>query len=133
MSEGNLEVARRLFAAWGRGDFSATLDVMAPHATLIVGEGFIESTVRVGPEQIAQYTREFMAQYEKGMVIEASDLRVNGDTVLARVVQRGKGKASGIEGEAWYFMLLSYRAGKIIRMESVLEQDDALQAAGLSE
>ncbi|MGI9020498.1 MAG: nuclear transport factor 2 family protein [Solirubrobacterales bacterium] len=133
MSEENVvELARELFADWAKGNFGTTLDAMAPHAVLIVREGFIESGVHVGADQIGEYTRGFMGQYDS-MVIEASDLQANGDTVFARVVQRGDGKASGIEMEMAYFMLISYRAGKIIRMESVIEEAEALEAAGLSE
>ncbi len=55
------------------------------------------------------------------------------DTVLARVVQHSKGRASGIEGDISYFVLFTFRGGKIVRMESVMGEDEALEAVGLSE
>jgi ketosteroid isomerase-like protein len=35
--------------------------------------------------------------------------------------------------EQEFFMLFTFRGGKIVRIESILERDDALEAAGLSE
>ena len=32
-----------------------------------------------------------------------------------------------------FFMVFTFRGGKIVRMESILNRDDALEAAGLSE
>ena len=76
--------------------------------------------------------RRFLDQWEE-VTIEAKRLRAVGDTVLATVVQHGKGRASGIEGDTHYFQLFTFRGGKIVRMESVMGQAEALEAAGLSE
>jgi ketosteroid isomerase-like protein len=54
-----------------------------------------------------------------------------GDTVLASVVQRAKGRVSGIEGEIPYFMLFTFRGGKILRVESIRDEREALEAVGL--
>jgi ketosteroid isomerase-like protein len=48
-------------------------------------------------------------------------------------VQRGEGKASRIEIEQEFFMLFTFQGGKIVRIESILERDQALEAAGLRE
>jgi ketosteroid isomerase-like protein len=56
-----------------------------------------------------------------------------GDTVLAEVVQHGKGRASGVEGDNQYFQLFTFRGGKIVRMESIMSEAEALEAVGLSE
>jgi ketosteroid isomerase-like protein len=56
-----------------------------------------------------------------------------GDTVLAETVQHAKGRVSGIEGEISYFILFTFRGGKIVRMESVMHRAEALEALGLSE
>jgi hypothetical protein len=51
---------------------------------------------------------------------------------VACVVQHGKGKVSGIEGDDSYFMLFTFHGGKIVRIESVRTEGEALEAAGLS-
>ncbi len=54
-----------------------------------------------------------------------------GDIVLADALQHGEGKASRIEMEQEFFMLFTFRKGKIVRIESILERGEALEAAGL--
>ena len=76
--------------------------------------------------------RRFLEHWEQ-LTIKATELRAAGDTVLARVVQHGKGAASGIEGDIPYFQLFTFRGGKIVRMESVMDEAEALEAAGLWE
>jgi ketosteroid isomerase-like protein len=73
-----------------------------------------------------------MDQFER-LFIEATDFRAAGDTVVVSVVQHGRGRTSGIEMQAPYFILFTFRAGKIVRMESFIEEAYALEAAGLSE
>jgi ketosteroid isomerase-like protein len=65
--------------------------------------------------------------------VKARDLQAAGDIVVADAVQHGEGKASRIEMEQRFFMLFTFRAGKIVRIESILDRDQALEAAGLSE
>jgi ketosteroid isomerase-like protein len=75
--------------------------------------------------------RRFLAQFER-TTFEAEDLRTAGDTVLVRLVQRGTGTTSGIEAELRFFMLFTFRGGKIVRMEAVLHEREALEAIGLA-
>jgi ketosteroid isomerase-like protein len=85
-----------------------------------------------GIDQVRAYWRDFLEQFER-TTIEAKRLRATGDTVLAQVVQHAKGRASGVEGDIPYFMLFTFRGKKIVRVESVIEEAQALKAAGLSE
>ena len=49
------------------------------------------------------------------------------------LVKHGKGRASRIDMRSPYFLPLTFRAEKIVRMEGVLDEAEALEAAGLSE
>ena len=73
-----------------------------------------------------------VAQWER-YTIEAEDFRATGDTVLARIHQRGKGKASGVDTDLRSYMVFTFRGRKIVRIDNVLDEADALEAAGLSE
>jgi ketosteroid isomerase-like protein len=44
-----------------------------------------------------------------------------------------KGRASGIEGDDRYYQLFTFRGGKIVRMEVIRDEAEALEAVGLSE
>lgn len=92
---------------------------------------FPEWGVFHGPDGVKQYMR-LLEQWER-LTVEAEDLSAIGDTVLARVVQHGKGRASGIEGDDHYFMLFTFRGGKLVRIETVRHEAEALEAVGLEE
>jgi hypothetical protein len=49
------------------------------------------------------------------------------------VLQRGVGLSSGIETELHYFQVWTFRGDAIIRIESIAEREQALEAVGLRE
>ncbi|MCD6022796.1 MAG: hypothetical protein K0R20_2506 [Actinomycetia bacterium] len=132
MSQENVEIAQEIVGAWAEGDFFSGATRFAPHAVLVVPREFVEFGVYVGEDRIRDYTLRFMGQYER-LFIEATDFRAAGDTVVVSVVQHGRGRTSGIEMQAPYYILFTFRAGMIVRMESFIEEARALEAAGLSE
>jgi ketosteroid isomerase-like protein len=56
-----------------------------------------------------------------------------GDHVMVTTLQRGRGKDSGVEGEARFTFLFSVRAGKIAVWRMFLRQEDALESVGRRE
>ena len=134
MSQENEEIVRRIYDAWGVGDFSVGFDELDPHVTFVVRPPFPEPAVLTGAEAISTYMLEFLRQFEPGShTIEAERLRSAGDTVVADVNQNGIGRSSGVEGNFEFLMLFTFRGRKIVRMESVLNEAEAREAIGLSE
>jgi ketosteroid isomerase-like protein len=132
MPQEYVEIARRMYEGWAKGDFGAGLGDLDPNVTLVIPPDFPEFGVFVGVQGIGTLMRRFLEYWEE-LTIEAKDLRAVGDTVIARIVQHGKGKASGVEGDMRYFQLFTFRGGKIVRMESVMYEAEALEAVGLRE
>jgi ketosteroid isomerase-like protein len=132
MSQENVDVVRRIFDRWATGDFGAGLAELDPYVVFVVRPPFPEAVETVGPDGIRKYMRGFLDNWER-YAVEARALRAAGDTVVADAVQRGVGKASRIEMEQEFFMLFTFRGGAIERIESVLNEREALEAAGLSE
>ena len=132
MSQENVEAVRRIFEAWASGDWSIGRDYLDEHAVCVVSSDFPAFGAYYGLDEIRTYWRDFLAQWER-VTFEAERLQVVGDTVLARVVQHAKGRVSGIEGDLSYFVLFTFRGGKIVRMESIMDEGAALEAVGLSE
>ncbi|MCA1695966.1 MAG: nuclear transport factor 2 family protein [Actinobacteria bacterium] len=134
MSEENVEIVRRIFDAWGAGDFSVGPDVFDSDVMFIVRSPFPESAVLVGPAAIRQYMSNFLPQFKPGsLTIKGERFRVAGDTVLIDVAQHGEGRFSGLEADFSYFMLVTLRGGTIVRIESIQDPMEALEAAGLSD
>ena len=132
MSRENVEAVRRIFEAWASGDWSIGNDYLDEHAVCVVSSDFPAFGAYFGLDGIRAYWRDFLEQWER-LTFEAKRIEAVGDTVLAHVVQHAKGRASGIEGDISYFLLFTFRGGKIVRMESVMGEGEALEAVGLSE
>jgi uncharacterized protein len=130
-SQENVEIVRRTYEAWATGDFRAGVDDLDQHVVFVIRPDFPEFGVFLGPAGVGTYMRRLLEQWER-LAIEAKQIRAVGDTVLAQVVQHGKGRESGIEGDDWYFILFTFRGGKIIRIEALRDETEALEAVGLS-
>ena len=81
---------------------------------------------------ISKYMSGFLEQWERAR-LEAIDLRPAGDTVVSHVALHSTGRTSGIEGDIRFFILFTFRGGRIVRIECVMDEADALEAAGLRE
>ena len=131
MARPNIETVERIFDGWATGDFNVEVEAFDPHLVTVVGDDFPEFGVAHGLDGLQDYMRGFLAHFEH-LTMEAENLQAAGDTVLVHVLQRGAGARSGIDGELRYFMLFTFRGGKIIRMDSVRHEHQALEAVGLT-
>ena len=131
MSQENVEIVRRIYEAWAQGDFRARIGDLDQHVVLVIRSDFPEFGVFLGLDGVRDYMRRFLEQWEQ-LTIQATDLRAVGDTVLARIVQPARAE-QGDRGDNRYFQLFTFRGQKIVRMESIMDEAEALEAVGLSE
>jgi ketosteroid isomerase-like protein len=131
MSDRNLvALVRRIYDEWGRGNFRAGTDLYDHNVMVVIRPEFLDPGVYTGADQLATYMHNFLEPW--GVItIGAEDIRPVGDSVLVRVVQRGTGRTSGVETELRYFQLWTFRGGRVIRIESISDADEACEAAGL--
>jgi ketosteroid isomerase-like protein len=133
MSKRNLERVRRIYGEWGRGNFREGAELYDPHVLLVVRSEFgPASGVYRGPVEVAGHMRDFLAEWD-GLVIAGEEFIDAGDSVVVRVDQRAVGRDSGTPVHARYFQVWAFRGASVIRIESVSERSEALEAAGLSE
>src|SRR5215216_1542227 len=99
MSQENVEVVRRMYAAFHGGDvdgalshFNADVLVDASKARPDVGTGR-------GREHVTALVTSWLASWEEWRE-EMDEMRDLGSRVLVLSVQRGRGKGSGVEVEA---------------------------------
>jgi ketosteroid isomerase-like protein len=130
VSREKVDVMRRIFDEWGRGNFRAGAELFDPHVVLVLRPEFPEAGVYVGPEQIATYTRDLLASWAD-FAMGAEGLVDAGDSVVVQVHQRGVGLTSGVETELHYFQVWTFRGEAIIRIESIGTREQALEAVGL--
>ena len=132
MSQDRLQIVESIYERWGEGDFRTPVEHMDENVVFIMPPDLPDSGTYLGREALADYTRDFLAPWSK-IAIDAEEIIPAGDTVVVAVRQHGAGGASGAETEFRYFQLWTFRGGKAIRIESIRERDEALEAAGLSD
>jgi ketosteroid isomerase-like protein len=128
MSQENVELVRRSFEAWLRGDLEEALAGVAPD---IVYKPAQEEAVQGLDAARASWDR-WQASWQEDQVTleETIDAGVH---VIQVILFRGRGRGSGIEVEGRFFQVLTIKDGKAVRWEEFSNRAEALKAVGLSE
>jgi ketosteroid isomerase-like protein len=119
---------------WNRGDVEAWLQSAHPEiewSSEIVRrvEGF--ETVYRGPAEMRRYWDEWHSVWE--VMIDVSEIRDLGDTVVAFASIRARGEASGIDLERPVAYVFEFDGGLARKVRAYLDPHQALEAVGLSE
>jgi ketosteroid isomerase-like protein len=132
MSQENMELARKGYAAIARRDFDAVLELMDPniesHNPPEVPEAGIHrghEAVRRDWEQIFELFDDFSIEVERYIDAE--------DELVVFLIYRGRARGSSADIEAKMAHVWTIRDGKAIRLRQYLDRGDALEAVGLSE
>jgi ketosteroid isomerase-like protein len=133
VSRENVELVRRSWEAWERGDMEAIFAFYDPDIVwdqFPFWEGELASLYR-GHDGIRQLFREWLEAFE-GFYAHAEDFIDAGDAVVVRCRQGGRGKQSGAEVRMPPFWLVyRLRDGRAVRIEAYADQGEALEAVGL--
>jgi ketosteroid isomerase-like protein len=131
MSERNVQLVRRIYDGWARGDFRAGVELYDPHVVLVLRPEFPDPGVYHGPEGIRGYMRDhFLADFEDARIAGEEYIEA-GDSVVVRISQRAIGPASGAPVEMSYYNVWTLRGDSVIRIESISGREEALAAVGL--
>ncbi len=127
-----MEVVRRFYAAWSRGDLPGPSELMDPEIEYVNPAGAVEPGTRRG---LAEFGRAVDKVFEvlDTWQIEAEQFRAVGDQVAVVTRYRARVHGSGADVEARESALWTLRDGKVVRYAWFHEPADALEAAGLSE
>lgn len=132
MSRENVEVVKQLIDAFNRRDVVAFAETTTPDFEWITSMAAVEGEIFWGREGIETYFGRMKDAWEEFITI-AEDYRDVGGRVLLLGRLEGRGLASGVPVSAPLDILYDLRDGKISRMHSFLDHDEALRAAGLTE
>ena len=135
MSQENVEIVRRQFALLSQDDYEAFFDELPPEFIFDFSRRLIDPVVLRGRDEMRAWIERERQMWEGDHVgYEPKELIDAGDKVLALVRVSGRGKASGVEVEAYVWFVATFRDGTPVEMTYF--GDDraaALEAAGLSE
>jgi ketosteroid isomerase-like protein len=131
MSEENVGRFLEATEAFNRGDIEAWLEGYATDAVFEPQVAVMEGTY-VGHDRMRAFVTDVADTFEV-LQLQFDDVRDLGDRVLALGTARGIGKGSGIEGKMPLAIVVSFRNGRIVHLKDYGEEQQALEAAGLSE
>jgi 2-(1,2-epoxy-1,2-dihydrophenyl)acetyl-CoA isomerase len=136
MSQENVELTRRAIESLNARDRSAIADLYdeaVEWRPALTAGGAIEGQVYEGHAGVARYLEDVDAGFvHMHFAVERIE-EVGSDQVLLQGGVRARGEASGVPIDVSIWNLLTFRDGKICRAAGFLREEEALQAAGLSE
>jgi ketosteroid isomerase-like protein len=131
MSEENVEIVRRMYEAFHRGDADGALAHFDPEVVVDASRR-VDGGIGHGREELSKIIIRWVGTFNEWRE-EIEEMRDLGNLVYVVATQRGRGKGSGVEVENRYALLYELRGDKITRMTVYQEPAQALEAAGLSE
>jgi ketosteroid isomerase-like protein len=129
MSEENVAIGRAALEAFNDGDFERLLRLAHEDIRIYSPPEMPNPGEFVGREGYLLWIGRWMEAWDTFTVEIVESETIDDRFVVARVVQRGKGRGSGIETEmqVWYFWEL--RDGRMAEFHIYRERDEAVAAA----
>jgi uncharacterized protein len=132
MSQENIELVRRRFDAFNRGDLAAMIELTDPDA---VWWDRADDPWAGAPHRGRDACFQHLAE-----ILEDADLHAQpqefidaGDRVVVGVRLVGRGRTSGVAFEEHEFHVFTLRGGKVTETREYRRRTEALEAVGLSE
>jgi ketosteroid isomerase-like protein len=134
MSEQNVEIVRRIYAEWERGNFAAAAEWYDPEIRF---EAWMpdasENVTAHGVAELRDFTGNWFAQWKNYRVIGDEFREASDDKVFVGGRQVASGHQSGVEVESPGFAVWTFRGGKVVELFLNYDRHKALEVAGLSE
>jgi ketosteroid isomerase-like protein len=131
MSHENVETLRALFDAFARGDIEAWDSLVDQDVEFIPEADWPEAEIR-GKDAVRDFLVTVEEPWEPG-AYEVDEITESGDQVVGRMTRTLRGKASGIQVDYDYWIVATFRKGKLLRTQWFSDRRQALEAAGLSD
>jgi ketosteroid isomerase-like protein len=129
MSQDNVEIVRKIFDGWSRGDFSVGRDLLTADFEWQQHPEAVEPGPRRGPA-IGASLKKIFEIYESFRIVPDRYLD-SGDKVVVLAHNRGyTARGGGIELDQAFAYVWTLRAGKLARVEVYEDEAAAFEAAG---
>jgi ketosteroid isomerase-like protein len=133
ISEENVEIVRRAYEAFNRGDMDGAFANISPEFEYVATGAIpgMEGVVRA-PEGFRGFLESWWGEFDEPRV-EIHELIETGDQVVASLTFRGRGKQSGVETTWDIWQAWTIRHGKAVRGRGFMRREEALESARLRE
>ena len=132
MSQENVEIVRAVFDSFSRDDTSAMLELFDPSVVFTPIPDAPDVQSFHGHEGLLEGLAQSTEIWED-FSVELREMRDFDDHVLASLRWWGRGPSSGIQVEVDICALVTFRENKVVRWLLFESEQQALEAAGLSE
>jgi len=133
MPRENVEIVRRVNAAFNSGDIERSLALLHPDFETTVGpELSPEPDAYRGHHGVRRYFDSFREAMEQ-IRFHPADFREVGGSVVLALRLSARGRSTGIEVEQHLGQIWTIDEGRPIRVRSYRSYGEALEAAGLAE
>ncbi len=132
MSEENVEIVRRAFEAYGRGDLDAAYSYLHPEVEFHTYADSPQAGIYRGRDAVREYNGDLFAQFES-LRIEVEEFVDAGDRVIVVSTQHAVPKGGRQEIDVQMVELWTVRDKLLAERHSYSTRELALEAAGLSE
>ena len=112
MPSERVDIARRGFAAFNRGEFDALGELLHDDVVAVVPDTVANSGVYEGHEGFARMLAHWVEPWEE-LRVDVLELIEEGGAVLAPAVQHGRGSGSGVEISMRVVFLLGFREDRL--------------------
>jgi ketosteroid isomerase-like protein len=126
VSEENVDVVRRIYAAWSNGEFAH--EFIDPDAEYVNPPDAVEPGTRRGHEAFAGVLEAY-----EDVRIEPEEFIDAGDDVVVVTRLTGRGRGSGVDINWRYACIWTIARGRGVRFRWFNKPEEALEAAGLRE
>jgi ketosteroid isomerase-like protein len=132
MAAGDVEIVRRGYEAFSRGDVDAVLEVLHPDVEWHAPPTLPESGTLHGREAVRRWLESYGDAWEETRA-DIEDIREEGERVVAQVRLSGRGRGSGVavsgnsDLHVWRL-----RDGLVYSVRMYQGTTDALEAEGLT-
>jgi ketosteroid isomerase-like protein len=134
MSEENVQIVRKLFAAWNTGDRAQVLELVDPEIVIDATRRVFNPTTYEGMEGVQRMLSDLDDVWDRFQAEPSMEFIDAGERVVVVGRMRAKGKGSGVEVDRSFAGIWTIRGGRVIRWELGYEDPQtALEAAGLRE
>ena len=129
MSQENVDKTREFIDAYNRRDFDAATASFDPQVDWVLPDRQSSDSGR-GPDEVRRFWEGIDDTFDE-LRLDPQEFVDAGDRVATRLRHYGRGKGSGIEiDEELYHQVVTFRDGRMVRIEYFADWREALEAAG---
>lgn len=132
MSEGNVDVARRFYAAYNERDMAAWSQLIGDEFRFRSAFVGVEGRVYEGPDGFRSYFDDLAEAWETFWLEVEDILDAGDDRVLGLMQVHGRGRASGVEIDPRIAAIFHLRDGKVVALQTFMDRAEAFAAADLA-